>query len=507
MTRRGHAVTRPFAVVGVAITVMLATPGIALGQSRFHAGAGQLGGYDVSAEASLVSVQLFEPVLPVPTQPQGELDLAFTRSKSSTGPNSAATASWMWPGDAVGNGFGLLIGQPSQQYPVQVNSRYPGSPAQQNQELTPGSGMTSSADSNSVKAGVNLADVDVPPSGSPGPPAVPGVPSAPVPGSPPAPGAPAPPVPLPVSPATAALATAKAVSSTSEATASTNSASSAAHAAAGTIALLGGLITVDGVDVRSQASSDGAKGVTGGAITVAGVTAAGTRLALDGQGLHLAGQGAPLPPVPPQVTDQLAALGIALSATPITRKAEGASGETDAQSLVITVDTKLLRSKLDALPLSTIVGLLPAEVQGELAPVLALAPKMVFVVGRATAAANASPALPVDAGAGAVGIPGGMSSPGGATAAGAGTSGTAGGGTPVAGSLPNSGGQPTVAKAASLLLPAPGTIPRLLLIGALVLAAALGWALRRAGGVVVAGVHSCSHGLSSGVPDLRKGKQ
>jgi hypothetical protein len=507
MTRRGHAVKRLFAVVGVVNTVMLAAPGPALGLSRFRADAGQLGGYDVSAEASVVSVWLFEPVLPAPTEPQGEVDLAFTRSTSSTGPNSAATASWLWPGDTVGNGFGLLIGQPSQQYPVQVNSRYPGSPARQNQELTPGSGMTSSANSNSVKAGVNLADVDVPPSGSPGPPAVPGLPSAPLPSSRPTPGAPATPVPLPVSPGMAALVTAKAVTSTSEATASTNSASSAAHAAAGTIALLGGLITVDGVDVRSQASSNGAKGVTDGAVTVAGVTVAGTRLALDGQGLHLAGQGAPLPPVPPQVTDQLAALGIALSATPITRKAKGTSGVTEAQSLVITVDTKLLRSKLNALPLSTIVGLLPPDVQGELAPVLALAPKMVFVVGEAKAAANASPALPVDAGVGAGEIPGGVSAPGGATVPDVGTSGMARQGTPAAGSLPNSAGQPTVAKAAGWLLPAPGTIPRLLLIGALVLAAALGWALRRAGGVVVAGVRSCSHGLASGVPDLRKGKQ
>jgi hypothetical protein len=317
---------------------------------------------------------------------------------------------------------------------------------------------------------------------------------------------------LPVSPGLAALVTAKAVTSTSEATANTNSASSVAHAAAGTIALLGGLITVDGVDVRSQASSDGAKGVADSTVTVAGVTVAGTKLALDGQGLHLAGQGPALPPVPPQVTEALAALGISLSAMPIVRKAEGTSGMAEAQSLVITVDTKPLRSKLNALPLSTIVGLLPPDVQGQLAPALALAPKMVFVVGEAKAAANGSPAIAIppadNTGAGA-GIPDDVSTPGaGATTPDVGMSGITGRGTPAAGSKPGKPVAPSTArKAASQPLPALGTIPRLLLIGALVLAAALGWALRRAGGVVLTGVRSCSHGLLTGVPDLRKGKR
>jgi hypothetical protein len=179
--------------------------------------------------------------------------------------------------------------------------------------------------------------------------------------------------------------------------------------------------------------------------------------------------------------------------------------------LVITVDTKLLRSKLNALPLSTIIGLLPPEVQGQLAPALALAPKMVFVVGEAKAAANGSPAiaLPADPGAGAA-IPPDVSTPGGggAPAPDSGTSGIAGQGTPAAGAKPGKPvAPPTQPKAASRPLPAMGTIPRLLLIGALVLAAALGWALRSAGGVVLTGVRFCSHGLMTGVPDLRKGKR
>ncbi|MGH3739394.1 MAG: hypothetical protein ACRDT6_27900, partial [Micromonosporaceae bacterium] len=60
---------------------------------------------------------------------------------------------------------------------------------------------------------------------------------------------------------------------------------------------------------------------------------------------------------------------------------------------------------------------------------------------------------------------------------------------------------------AGMELPPLGTIPKLLLLGALAIAAGVGWALQRAGNLVLAGATSCEHGLVSGVPDLRKGQR
>ena len=63
----------------------------------------------------------------------------------------------------------------------------------------------------------------------------------------------------------------------------------------------------------------------------------------------------------------------------------------------------------------------------------------------------------------------------------------------------------TQAQNASLSLPGLTSVPKFLIIGALLLAAAIGWIMQAAGGLLLGDSRMCRLGLTTGVPDLRKG--
>jgi hypothetical protein len=463
-----------------------------------------LGGYEASAMATVLHVEIYEPTIPIPATPQLDGSIAYSKSTVESGPTTRALASYLWPGSVLGDGFDQLIQQPGKKYPIQVNSRYPATsdaPAKNTAQLTDGNGMTTSSDGMNTKADVTMlglagADTNLTGGLGTGLGQLAGKSTSPT----------APDLPLPVSQALAALMTSKNITSSGTVTVGDKTVTSAAHAAASNIGLLGGLITIAGVDVASQVVSNGTKATVSGGATIGGVKILGTPIAIDDQGVNLG-----LPALSKTASSLLKTLGISLATLPVTKTVNGASGEMDSQVLQITVDTHPLKAILDNV-LNPLVALFPESARTQLAPLLQLGPKIVLTVGDAAASAGASPAYNPGSFTGGGGTTGGGGSAVGGSSAGSagGTGGDVGTGGGASGTGNTGGATTPVAttpyvESAAMTLPALGTVPRLLILGALAFTALLGWLMRRGGALLLGGGRSCGYGLVTGVPDLRKG--
>jgi hypothetical protein len=219
-----------------------------------------LGGYTAVAEAAVVHFEIYDPVIPIPSDPQIDASVGYTKSNVDSGPTSRALSSYLWPGFTVGDGFDQLLKKPGTQYPVQTNSRYPattGAPAKNAVQLTDGNGMTTSTDGLNTKSSVTLLGIAGPDTNlvggigtglgqlsgkSSGGPKVKSTT-----------------LPLPVSAPLAALVQCQNLTSTSTVDVADKTVTSEAHASVSTISLLGGLVKVNGLDVDSKVVSDGAK--------------------------------------------------------------------------------------------------------------------------------------------------------------------------------------------------------------------------------------------------------
>ena len=505
------------ALVGLAALGVLAWPGPASGDTA-------LGGYSGFAVAEPVHLEIYDPVIPLPSDPQVDVGIGYTKAATETGPVSRATASYLWPGDVLGDGFSQLAGG-NANYPIQVNSKYPATdsaPATNQAQLTDGNGMSTSSNAKVTQGKVTGLGI-----AGPGTNLLGGVLSGlqQLGGQPPSSSStPSPPnVPVPVSSTLAGILTLQNVRSVSTTTVTDTKFTASAAATASDIELLGGIIKIKSLNMTASTASDGKKATNSGHATLGSIEIAGQTLSLDDAGVHVAGSTATLPGLPKALTDALKQIGIAIQVSPTTKTVDGAGGTFRSQGLVLTIDTKPLRTALNA-PfglLQQIVSQLPSQISDQLGPLLNLAPKFVITIGDVRTSASASEGF--DGGGGTGGpttAPGGGTHTGGGTGNGGGTGGGGSGGNlgnsgPITGggNTPSTTGggsnsnviPPSNQTQAAFNLPGLGDVPRAMILGGLVLAAALGWLLRTAGGFLLGGGRTCRYGLATGVPDLRKG--
>lgn len=486
------------------------------------------GGFTGEGWTAPVRVELYEPSIPIPASPQAEIELAYSKVKADSG-TAQGRASYLWPGDTIGEGmraFAGLLGLPVDNpitgpgYKVQVNSQFPGEPATQKDEPFPGMVMrTTSGDKTSVaETGFSPDGAVVGPDasdsgGASGGDLLGGLQSAVgsllsgLGGGGGTSSAAAPSMPgLP--PQLAALVDVDGLVAVSQISAVDGPVSSATRSTVGEVRLLGGLITVGGSETVARATTDGTKGVATGRATWGKLTIAGQAFSIGPDGAVVAGQTSAVPGLNMLPADALKALGITFEIPEPVRTVEGDQATSESEGLKITIETKTLSPLLSVIPAGQLAELIPAgagPVKGLVSGLSSLAPKVVITLGVASATVDTVP--PVDAAPPEDAAP--PPDKAGAPPAGAGG--------PATGALP-----PTVANAAvppaaaapsvTDVVPAAATpglpklysFPGMLLVGALAAVAAVGGWMRRLGALSMGAGAACSHGLDTGLPDLRK---
>ena len=489
------------------------------------------GGFSVASTASPLKLEVFEPAIPIPTEPQMEFDFSYTRVLGDSGPTTTARASAMWPGASIGEGlktFGEQLGLPEALtgggYPVQVNSGYPSDTTQAASEPFPGmiqrvnagekrttakAGYTGSGDLADGDAGDGTASTTTNPldaltNGDLS--ALGGLLTGTITGNNENP--------VQTNPmgALSLLIDFDGMTSVSSADYDGDKVVSTATSRIGELRLLTGLIKLTGINVVTKVTTSldgGAK--TSQTVDVGGMTIAGQKFAYGPDGFTAVGSTMPVPGLPTNVTDLLKMLGVSIEVPqPVVTK-DGASGKVDAEAVRITLDTKPLRSKLPSLPLDSIVNQLPDLpgqanlLKGLLLSLNTFSPKLVLHLGQASASATAVPAVDFGGDSPSVSTPGTTGTTG--TPGTAGTPGTVGG--PATGEIPPAATPaetttPVEQVSAVHGLPPLGTIPMLLVLAGLAMAGGIGWYLRQAGVILFGGAAACAHGLKAGIPDLRK---
>lgn len=508
-------------------------------------------GYSSLTVAAPVYVEIYEPTIPIPASPQAEMQFGYTKVVADS-TSSRGRASFLWPGDAVGEGLKTIVenlGLPpevaapiaEQGYPVQVNSGFPSGPEAEADEPIPGSVMRTGATETATYAQAGYSstcDTSGPGGGD----------SEGDGGTSPIPGLPDLPIPLLLDQLTSLLGTSNDRSATTSRSSFRSAAAeepaecqipaqigalasfggfssstdtqkvdgkvtTTARSAVGDISLAGGLVTMSGVTSKIVASSDGGVPEGKGKASYGTITIAGQTFGIGPDGIEAAGTPTAIPGLPDEPKDALKQLGITLTIPEPVFEQDGKELKGATEGLIVEIDTKTLFDAVRLLPLNDILDQLPEEM-GDLKKALGaavnLSPRVVLHLGRATAKLETvDPIKPptVEPSPTESASPTGGTGGGGTGTGGLGTTTTPPGTTPLA---PTGGEAPVGDLEDAVLasgLPPLGSIPFLAFLLGAVGATVAGVYAKRLGAAAMGAGGACSHGLDSGLPDLRKANQ
>jgi len=510
-------------------------------------------GYSALTTATPVFVEFYEPTIPIPSTPQFSLEFGYTKVVADSS-SSRGRASFLWPSDAVGEGAKTIVenlGLPpeisgpiaEQGYPVQVNSGYPSGSAGEANEPIPGTVMRTGATEKATYAQSGYSTTCDTSGGEEGgeegggeAPGIPGLPELPlpIPGLDTLLGAP--------SERSAPTTTSSARSSTASSAAADEPAAECqipaqlaalvsfggfqafsytertageingvSRSAVGDISLFGGVITMSGVKAKVTSSSDGTTPVGKGKATYGTITIAGQEFAIGPDGVEGGGQSSPIPGLPDEPKAALAELGVTITVPEPVFDVDDKEIKSVVEGLIVEIDTQTLSDGLRTLPLQDILDQLPEDMKDlkkALQAAINLSPRIVMHLGRATSKLETADPIEIPDFVPDNDPEGEETTDGGGTSGGTTGGGTTGGltspTTPTATSPTGTTGTALPPAELASGLPALFSIPGLLMVGAIAGACVAGSYVRRMGAMALGGGGACSHGLDSGLPDLRK---
>ncbi|WP_235738597.1 choice-of-anchor P family protein [Nocardioides alcanivorans] len=477
-------------------------------------------GYSARAWSTPVHVEVYEPSLPIPATPQLEFMMAYSLVKSDGG-SSSGRASWFWPGDPVGEGlktFAEQLGLPAQLfeggYPVQVNAQHPSDEEAVADEPFPGMVMRAEAAAHEASSStgftpdgsVEEADAaDNPVAGllkglgldklagtAKADQSVPGMPAG-----------------------LGAIVDFNGYVATSSSTVVDGEVKVTSRSTLGDVSLLGGLIKLTGVKAVATTLSDGDEVKATSKNNWGGLSILGQEFSIGPEGIEAVGQKQGIPGLSNNPAKALEQLGITITVPEQVRESEGRKGEVLSRGLQLEIKTDLLRPVLAALPFDKIGEMMP-DAAGPLKSVVSglggLAPRIVVTLGEARSTLETVTAMapPVDepAPADPPTEENPTSDPAPSDDAAVPTSeAPTDPGAPssdVPESAETTADLPPSQAASSAGLPKLFSIPGVLTLGAIALAVGAGSWFRRAGLLALGAGGACTHGLDTGLPDLRK---